>query len=97
MDQTAALVYADVGSTLSRNPNTNVNISLQLDDDCVHYADLKHHQTPELHQKECNSHTGMVPCPIASFPAPPSAFQCYMQSGDEATVPQLPNSCLLYQ
>ena len=57
-DQT--LVYADVGSTLSRhNPNTaNTNISLQLDDDRVQYADLKHHQTPELCQKECNSHTG---------------------------------------
>ena len=62
-DQTAVLVYADVGSTLSRNPN-NANISLQLDDDCVQYADLEHHQqTPELHQKECNSHTGTVPCP----------------------------------
>ena len=62
-DQTAALVYADVGSTLSRrNPNTaNTNISLQLEDDRVQYADLKHHQTPELRQNECNSHTGMVP------------------------------------
>ena len=60
-DQMAALVYADVGSTLSRrNPNT-ANISLQLDDDRVQYADLKHHQTPELRQKECTSHTGMVP------------------------------------
>ena len=59
-DQTTALVYADVGSTLSRrNPNTaNTNISLQLDDNHVQYADLKHHQTPELRQKECNSHTG---------------------------------------
>ena len=63
MDQMAALVYADVGSTLScRNPNTaNTNISLQLDDDRVQYADLKHRQTPELHQKECTSHTSMVP------------------------------------
>jgi hypothetical protein len=63
-DQATALVYADVGSTLSRrNPNTNV--SLQLDDDRVQYADLKHHQTPnpELRQRECNSHAGMVPCP----------------------------------
>ena len=63
-DQTAVLVYADVSSTLSPNPNTNANISLQLDDDCVQYADLKHQQqTPELHQKECNPHTGMAPCP----------------------------------
>ena len=62
MDQMTALVYADVGSTLSRhNPNTaNTNISLQLDDDRVQYADLKHHKTTELHQKECNSHTGML-------------------------------------
>ena len=65
VDQTAALVYADVASTLSRhNLNTaNTNISLQLDDDRVQYADLKHHQIPELAQKECISHTGMVLCP----------------------------------
>ena len=63
MDQTAALVYADVGSTLSRNPKANANISLQLDDDCVQYVDLKHHQTSELHQRECNSHIGMLPGP----------------------------------
>ena len=61
-DQTAtAPVYADVGSTLSRNPNTKANISPQLDDDRVQYADINHHQqTTELHQKECgNSDTGM--------------------------------------
>ena len=62
-DQTAVLVYADVGSTLSRNPKANTNVSLQLDDDCVQYADLKHHQTSEIHQRECNSHTGMLPQP----------------------------------
>ena len=60
-DQTAALVYADVGSTLSHNPKAKVNISLQLDDDCIQYADLKHHQTSELYSRECNSHTGMLP------------------------------------
>ena len=71
---TSAIVYADVSSTLSRNPTTNANISLQLDDDCVQYADLKQHhqQTPELHQKasESNSHSGTVS--LTSFPAPPS-------------------------
>ena len=71
VDQTIALVYADVGSTLSRrNPNTaNTNISLQLDDDRVQYADLKHRHTPKLRQKECNSHTGIVSCRYSPIPA----------------------------
>ena len=60
-DQTAVLVYADVGFTLSRSPKDNTNISLQLGDDCIQYADIKHHQTSELRSRECNSHTGMLP------------------------------------
>jgi hypothetical protein len=101
-DQTTALVYADVGSTLSRrNPNTNTNISLQLDDDRVQYADLKHHQTPnpELRQKEWNSHTGMVPCIPVALPIM-IAHSLYVWCRDklDATVhPPIHNPCLLCQ
>ena len=57
-NQTAALVYADVGSIHS----LVVPKPMQLGDgDCVQYADIKHHRTSELHSREYNSHTGMLP------------------------------------
>ena len=61
-DQSAGLVYADIGSTLPLNSNAKINILLQLDDDCVQYADVKHHQdqqSPEVHYTAV-SNSGML-------------------------------------
>ena len=48
---------------LPLNSNANINILLQLDDDCVQYADIKHHQdqeSPEVHHTSAVFNSGML-------------------------------------